>query len=193
MKTTFLQIPPQNYRRRLESLCQYLQEQTLSGAVLFEREYILYYTGFAFIPTERPLAVVLNDRAETALVEALRGASREARAAAGLALSACGTRESVPALLDALAEAPEDLVRRVQLAGPQAVHHLDRLVVVAVACQRQFDDLLDAVAAEDDRDARRCVLLAVLAVEHADAGRQHGGGSGCRYRDLRRRVVGRYF
>jgi Xaa-Pro dipeptidase len=67
MKTPSLQIPPQNYRKRLDRLCQYLQAQKLSGAVLFEREYILYYTGFAFIPTERPLAFVLNDRSETAL------------------------------------------------------------------------------------------------------------------------------
>jgi len=68
LKTTSLQIPAQNYHKRRERLCQYLQDQQLSGAVLFEREYILYYTGFAFIPTERPLAFVLNDRAETALL-----------------------------------------------------------------------------------------------------------------------------
>ncbi len=67
MKTASLQIPPQNYRKRRERLCQYLLEQKLSGAVLFEREYILYYTGFAFIPTERPVALVFNTHQETAL------------------------------------------------------------------------------------------------------------------------------
>ncbi len=67
MKTTSLKILPQNYRKRRERLCQYLQEQKLSGAVLFERDYILYYTGFAFIPTERPVALVFNTHQETAL------------------------------------------------------------------------------------------------------------------------------
>ena len=67
MKTTSLQIPPVNYQRRIGKACQYLQEHNLSGAVLFEREYILYYTGFAFIPTERPVAFVVNTRQETAL------------------------------------------------------------------------------------------------------------------------------
>jgi Xaa-Pro aminopeptidase len=67
MKTTSLQIPPVNYHRRIGNACQYLQEHNLSGAVLFEREYIVYYTGFAFIPTERPVAFVLNPNQETAL------------------------------------------------------------------------------------------------------------------------------
>ena len=39
----------------------------LSGVVLFDRDYVLYYTGFAFIPTERPIAFVVNAQGETAL------------------------------------------------------------------------------------------------------------------------------
>ncbi len=32
----------------------------LDGAVLFEPAYVLYYVGFAFVPTERPMAFVLS-------------------------------------------------------------------------------------------------------------------------------------
>ena len=35
--------------------------------VLFDRDYVLYYTGFAFIPTERPIAFVMNVQGETGL------------------------------------------------------------------------------------------------------------------------------
>ena len=35
-------------------------ERASSGAVLFDPYYVLYYTGFAFIPTERPIAFVVS-------------------------------------------------------------------------------------------------------------------------------------
>jgi Xaa-Pro aminopeptidase len=35
--------------------------------VLFDRDYIIYYTGFAFIPTERPVAFVMNHKGERGL------------------------------------------------------------------------------------------------------------------------------
>jgi Xaa-Pro aminopeptidase len=48
-------------------LREHLQAKGFSGAVLFDNYYILYYTGFAFIPTERPVAFVMNAAGERAL------------------------------------------------------------------------------------------------------------------------------
>ena len=64
---TQLAIRETEYRIRKDLLLAYLDEHDLSGAVLFDRDYILYYTGFAFIPTERPIAFVLNRKGETGL------------------------------------------------------------------------------------------------------------------------------
>ncbi|MBI4769427.1 MAG: aminopeptidase P family N-terminal domain-containing protein, partial [Chloroflexi bacterium] len=64
---TSLHITPAEFNARAERLRQHLQAEGLSGAVLFERHYILYYTGFAFIPTERPIAFVINAAGEKAL------------------------------------------------------------------------------------------------------------------------------
>jgi len=62
-----LQIPPAEYQTRVERLRAHLEVEGLSGAVLFDSQYVLYYTGFAFFPTERPVAFVLNACGETAL------------------------------------------------------------------------------------------------------------------------------
>jgi Xaa-Pro dipeptidase len=45
---------------RRESLAAQLTERALTGCALFDPHYVQYYTGFAFIPTERPLAFVLG-------------------------------------------------------------------------------------------------------------------------------------
>lgn len=66
MQTT-LQIPKTESRARIDKLLAYLREEELAGVVLFDRDYILYYTGFSFIPTERPIAFVMNVQGETAL------------------------------------------------------------------------------------------------------------------------------
>lgn len=65
---TSLKINEVEYQTRLENLRTGLEQQGASGVVLFERDYILYYTGFAFIPTERPIGFVMNVKGETALV-----------------------------------------------------------------------------------------------------------------------------
>ena len=62
-----LQIPQAEYQSRLDKLQSHLKAERLSGVVLFDRDYILYYAGFAFIPTERPIAFVMNDQGQTAL------------------------------------------------------------------------------------------------------------------------------
>src|SRR5688572_19137466 len=63
--TTFhLQIKEAEYRQRCEKLRAYLEQENLSGVVLFTTDYVLYYTGFAFIPTERPIGFVMNSKGE---------------------------------------------------------------------------------------------------------------------------------
>jgi Xaa-Pro dipeptidase len=44
---------------RRNALAAALQERGLAGAVLFDTQYVHYYTGFFFIPTERPIAFAL--------------------------------------------------------------------------------------------------------------------------------------
>ena len=67
VQKTSIYIPATEYKERAEKLLTYLQARNLSGAVLFERDYILYYTGFAFIPTERPIGFVMNAQGQRAL------------------------------------------------------------------------------------------------------------------------------
>jgi len=58
--TVTLAIKQSEYEERLAGLAEYLLERKLTGAVLFDPYYVLYYAGFAFAPTERPIAFVLN-------------------------------------------------------------------------------------------------------------------------------------
>jgi Xaa-Pro dipeptidase len=55
-----IQITLAEYQARIDGLSAYLQANELTGIVLFDRDYILYYSGFAFIPTERPIAFAMN-------------------------------------------------------------------------------------------------------------------------------------
>jgi Xaa-Pro aminopeptidase len=64
---TSISIPFEELSLRVERLLELIQVENLSGVVLFDNYYILYYTGFAFIPTERPIAFVLNASGERAL------------------------------------------------------------------------------------------------------------------------------
>ena len=64
---TSIKIPVEEYSKRSTYLLGYIKEQKLSGLVLFDNYYILYYTGFAFVPTERPIAFVMNSSGERAL------------------------------------------------------------------------------------------------------------------------------
>jgi Xaa-Pro aminopeptidase len=67
MKKASIHITAEEYNIRIEKLLAYLQAEKLSGIVLHERDYILYYTGFAFIPTERPIIFVMNAKGEKGL------------------------------------------------------------------------------------------------------------------------------
>jgi Xaa-Pro dipeptidase len=64
---TSLNISQTEFQARTERLLERLAAKKLSGVVLFNDHYILYYTGFAFIPTERPIAFVMNSRGEKTL------------------------------------------------------------------------------------------------------------------------------
>jgi Xaa-Pro aminopeptidase len=66
MKTS-IKIKHIEYAIRVEKLLKYIQESKLEGVILFDSHYILYYCGFAFIPTERPIAFVINRQGEKGL------------------------------------------------------------------------------------------------------------------------------
>ncbi len=64
---TAISISQAEYQARVAALLEHLQAEKLSGAVIFDSYYILYYTGFAFIPTERPIALALSSQGEKVL------------------------------------------------------------------------------------------------------------------------------
>src|SRR5215208_3959141 len=55
-----LAIGQAEYEQRTAALAEHVRERGLSGVVLFDPTYVLYYVGFAFVPTERPMAFLLN-------------------------------------------------------------------------------------------------------------------------------------
>jgi Xaa-Pro aminopeptidase len=62
-----LGISDQEFNKRCTVLCDYLVNNNLEGIVLFDNNYIQYYSGFAFIPTERPIALVITNAGERIL------------------------------------------------------------------------------------------------------------------------------
>ena len=64
---TSINISSEEFQSRSDKLLDYIQTEHLSGVTLFENHYILYFTGFAFIPTERPIAFVMNAMGERGL------------------------------------------------------------------------------------------------------------------------------
>ena len=65
---TSIAISPEEHRARCDALLERAQAEGLAGVVLFDPSYVLYYSGFAFVPTERPIALVLSGEGERALV-----------------------------------------------------------------------------------------------------------------------------
>jgi Xaa-Pro dipeptidase len=61
-------ITPEEHRARCDALLEHAGGAGLSGVVLFDPYYVLYYAGFAFVPTERPIAFVLGGDGTRALV-----------------------------------------------------------------------------------------------------------------------------
>ena len=62
-----MKILPAEFEARCQRLLGEIRDRGFSGVVLFDSYYILYYSGFAFIPTERPIAYLLNAAGESAL------------------------------------------------------------------------------------------------------------------------------
>ena len=67
LTTTQLKISDAEYAQRNERLLEYIDELGVTGLVLYDPDYIKYYTGFAFIPTERPMAYVVSRAGQRAL------------------------------------------------------------------------------------------------------------------------------
>jgi Xaa-Pro dipeptidase len=63
-----IQIPRAEFAARTAALLAHVQAQHLDGVVLFESFHVLYFTGFAFAPTERPIVFMLNQGGEQALL-----------------------------------------------------------------------------------------------------------------------------
>jgi Xaa-Pro dipeptidase len=59
-----VRIDEAEYRERASRLAAHAREQGLDGVALFDPAYVLYYVGFAFVPTERPMAFVINGDGE---------------------------------------------------------------------------------------------------------------------------------
>jgi Xaa-Pro aminopeptidase len=78
---TSIAISPEEFAARRARLREHLDAEGLTGAVLFDNYYVLYYAGFAFIPTERPIAFAVSTGGEPAMlvprleVEHARGAT----------------------------------------------------------------------------------------------------------------------
>ena len=66
-ETFQLKISEAEHRQRCEQLLEFILAAGCSGVVLFDRDYSVYYRGFAFIPTERPIAFVMNAKGERGL------------------------------------------------------------------------------------------------------------------------------
>jgi len=56
----YLSISPAEYKRRREAVLASMKEKGLDGFVFWNSTSIFYLTGFAFIPTERPMCLVLD-------------------------------------------------------------------------------------------------------------------------------------
>jgi Xaa-Pro aminopeptidase len=62
-----IRIPHAEYAARTDALVAHLAAERLAGAVLFDADHVRYYSGFAFIPTERPIALLVTARGDRAL------------------------------------------------------------------------------------------------------------------------------
>ncbi len=60
-------IPTSELEARRERLLAHLEGEKLSGCVLFDENYVRYFTSFGFLATERPVAVALNASGDIAV------------------------------------------------------------------------------------------------------------------------------
>src|SRR5262245_5219023 len=64
---TSINIAPTEFASRADKLLEHIRAQHLHGIVPVDNYYLPYFTGFAFIPTERPIAFVISGRGEKAM------------------------------------------------------------------------------------------------------------------------------
>ena len=77
---TSIAIAPEEHRARCDTLLEATLAEGMSGVVLFDPYYVLYCAGFAFVPTERPIAfVVAGDGTRALVVPRLEVEHAEAR------------------------------------------------------------------------------------------------------------------
>lgn len=62
-----IRISKAEYEARIQALAGHLRAAGLAGAALFDSYYVGYYTDFAFIPTERPIALAVSAQGERGL------------------------------------------------------------------------------------------------------------------------------
>jgi Xaa-Pro aminopeptidase len=62
-----LRITTTEIQARQQALLAWAERQKVSATLLFDADHIVYYSDFAFIPTERPMALVLGSRGERLL------------------------------------------------------------------------------------------------------------------------------
>ena len=67
VKPASIAITEAEFRARCAHLQEHCAAEGFDGIVIFNHQYILYYSGFAFIPTERPIAFAMNANGERAL------------------------------------------------------------------------------------------------------------------------------
>jgi Xaa-Pro aminopeptidase len=60
-------IPPAELSARRERLLEQVRSQGLTGYVLFDQHYIKYISGFVFLATERPVALVASPAGDVAI------------------------------------------------------------------------------------------------------------------------------
>jgi Xaa-Pro aminopeptidase len=60
-------ISSEEHGARRETLLAHVRDQGLTGWVLFDEHYIRYFTGFGFLATERPVAVIGNGSGDLAV------------------------------------------------------------------------------------------------------------------------------
>lgn len=63
-----LQIQPDECKSRVTRLLDHLKHQQLASIVVFDNFHITYFTGFAFIPTERPIIFAVSPIGERVLL-----------------------------------------------------------------------------------------------------------------------------
>ena len=67
LSMTQLKISDAEYQTRCDRLAEIIDELGVSGVILFDADYIKYYTGFAFIPTERPMGFAMSQSGDMGL------------------------------------------------------------------------------------------------------------------------------